>query len=174
MKKTIVGTCVEISEARGWTAFSIDAGSQYPVKLSTKLAKLIEQARAVGGVEAAWTFEETESEKINEHTGKPYINRYLDGVRLGDGAEADDGGAAPPETRESTAPKQHTTPLSGGEKDRAITRMACLRSAAQTLQGTHTTTEGDLDEDLTIGVRVLELATRYERWVYRDIDDIPF
>lgn len=171
-KLTLVGRCVEISEKSGWTTFHIDGGGQWPVKLSTKLEKLVAAGRAAGQAEAAWTYTEKESDKLNEHTGKPFVNRYLDGVRPPDDMDADDdgGGAAPQETRENTAPKQHTAALQGGEKDRAITRMACLRSAAQTLQGTH----GPEDEDLAIGVRVLELATRYERWVLRDIEDIPF
>jgi hypothetical protein len=163
-KLTIVGRCTEISEKSGWTTFSIDAGGQWPVKLSTKLEKLVAAGRGVGQQDAAWTYTEKESDKVNEHTGRPFVNRYLDGVEL-----PGEGGAAPAETPTDAAPKQHTTPLQGGEKDRAITRMACLRSAAQTLQGTH----GDL-EDLAVGVRVLELAERYERWVYRDIEDIPF
>lgn len=179
MKKTVVGTCVEISEARGWTAFSIDAGSQYPIKLSTKLPKVIEQARAVGSQEAAWVFDETESDKINENTGKPYINRRLEGVRSADDEEmaADDGGGADEfvvSTRENAAPlvpkaTAKFPPLMGGEKDRTIARMNALSNAVQTLDGKH----GDAD-DLVVGVRVLELASRYERWVYRDIEEIQF
>ncbi len=58
--KTIGGKCEEISEKNGWTSFAINVGSQYPVRLSTKLPALIEQGRAVGNEYALWTFKESQ------------------------------------------------------------------------------------------------------------------
>src|SRR3972149_4596723 len=97
MSATVVGTCAGITEKpTGWTEFEITVpGKQYPVKLATKEQPLVELARATHGSVATWTYNEVESEKINEHTGKPYINRYLEGVTAGGPAGA---ARAPPKT----------------------------------------------------------------------------
>jgi len=150
--KTLTGICTEIAQKPGseWVEFHVDGGGQYPVRLSTKLQPLIELGRAVGQNLATWTFKEHESEKINEKSGKPFLNRYLEGVEIG-GAP----GKADP----------HHAPLVAGDKDRAITRMACLRTATAIVTG------------LTLEDRALEtmkVAERFEVWVYRDIDDPPF
>lgn len=157
--KQAVGSCQEISEKSGWTTFSVDVGSQYPLRLATKKTEVIEAARAVGTALTTWTYVEKESEKINEHTGKPYINRYLEGVS---GALPD----TPASSGSSTPTEQPRTGLTGADKDRAITRMACLKAAADTIDrsAAHDDRGGD----------VIELAARYETWVYRDITDLPF
>ena len=158
-KKTIVGSCGEISEKNGWTTFHIDVGSQYPIRLATKLEKLIGAGREAGGEQTTWTYTEQESEKINEHTGKPYVNRYLDGV----------GGPTPTEAT-APDPAQHRTPLHGADKDRAITRMSCLKSAAVTFSGA----DFKVGEEKDLATLVIGAATRYETWVMRDIEDLPF
>lgn len=82
---TIVGTLDGITEkTNGWFELSILApGKQYPVKLATKRSEIVDAARGIGSDVATWTYKESESDKINEHTGKPFINRYLEGVEAG-------------------------------------------------------------------------------------------
>lgn len=76
-------------------------------------------------------------------------------------AAANGGSAAPIET--------HHKPVIGGDKDRAITRMACLKAAAIII-GPYGAKANS--EDLAL--EVMKAAQRFETWVYRDIDDIPF
>jgi len=122
----VVGTCQGITEKpSGWTEFEIAVpGKQYPVRLATKAQPLVELARALAGGVGTWTYNEVESEKINEHTGKPYLNRYLEGVEPGAAPAASVG-----------SPESHHEPIHFADKDRAITRMAVLKAAAQVYAG---------------------------------------
>ena len=81
--KQIEGVCEEISEKNGWTAFAINVGSQYPVRLSTKLPALIEKGRAVGQQHAVWTFKESQGGENPNKPGTFYTNRYFDDVEVG-------------------------------------------------------------------------------------------
>lgn len=81
--KQIEGVCTEISEKNGWTAFAIDIGSQYPVRLSTKLPALIEKGRAVGQQRAVWTFKESQGKENPNKPGTFFTNRYFDSVEVG-------------------------------------------------------------------------------------------
>jgi len=161
MSETIVGTCAGITEKpTGWTEFEITVpGKQYPVKLATKEQPLVELARATHGSVATWTYNEVESEKINEHTGKPYLNRYLEGVEPG---------AAP--AASAGSPESHHEPIHFADKDRAITRMACLKAAAVVIAAEQQA--GANREDSAL--ETMKAADRFERWVYRDIDPVPF
>ena len=166
MSATIVGTCAGITEKpTGWTEFEITVpGKQYPVKLATKEQPLVELARATHGSVATWTYNEVESEKINEHTGKPYINRYLEGVTAGAAYAVG-----------MTGPEPAHKPIPPGDKDRAITRMACLKAAAMIYQGL--ALPGDEEGPMRwtdAPLEVMKAADRFERWVYRDIDPPPF
>ena len=161
--KTITGVCSEISERGEWTTFHIDGGGQYPVKLATKLSPLIELGRATSksGELATWTYSERESEKINEHTGKPFLNRYLEKVEVGGSADPT------PEADEPAAKAgPHHSPLIAGDKDRAITRMACLKAAAEIISQTPSSDDPALE--------TMKAAARFETWVYRDLDEPPF
>lgn len=60
-------------------------------------------------------------------------------------------------------------PVTGGDKDRAIARMACLKAAAE-LVASHQAVRPSEDSALA----VMKAAQRFETWVYRDIDDAPF
>lgn len=172
-QKTVFGICTEIRERSGWITFHIDvAGLKYPVKLVTKKTEVVEAARAVGQSPSTWTYNEVESETVNEHTGKPYIKRYLESVELG-------GSGSPPPagtsygSSASTTNEPPRTGLTGADKDRAITRMACLKAAAQTLgyeAGKYMKEPDGWDP----AFEVMKIAQRYEQWVYRDITDVPF
>ncbi len=162
---TVTGVCKEISERSGWQTFHIDSGGQWPTKLATKKESVIADARGAGSELAVWTYTEVESDRINEHTGKPYVNKYLESVEVG-------GTAAPSETPRPQAQAASSTtthtPYAQGDKDRAITRMAVLKAAAEVCASM----EFAPGED--IGSEVISLAHRFEVWVNRDIDEIPF
>jgi hypothetical protein len=148
--KTIVGTCGEISEKSGWTAFHVNVpGSNYPYRLNTKLPAIIDKGRAVGSAVATWTFKEQVSEKINDNTGKPYTNRYLNDVEAGAHAPAAGQG-----------PGTHDA-LAAGDRERSIVRQSSLKAASELYAGT-----GDV-------AGVIAAATRFEVWVYRDLDELP-
>lgn len=173
MSEAITGTCTEISERSGWHTFHIDKGSQYPVKLATKKEEVIAAAREAGGHLAVWTYNEVESDKINEHTGKPFVNRYLESVEVG--------GTMPPQaSAPSSTPVSQTVatspssvashaPLPPGDKDRAITRMAVLKAAAEACCSGMDYAPGE-----DVAAVVISVAARFETWVYRDVDDVPF
>jgi hypothetical protein len=138
--------------------FHVDTGGKYPVRLSTKLQPLIELGRAVGQNLATWTYNEVESEKINEKSGKPYVNRYLESVEIG-------GKAA-----ESDSPTPGA-PMRPDVKERAIVRQTCLKAAAATVGPS---VAALYPEATDVGLEVMRLAQRFETWVYRDIDPPPF
>lgn len=77
-------------EDRGeWRQFEIVVeGKQYPYKLSTKKTEVIEAMMAVRDEEATFYGAEQESDKINERSGKPYMNRYLNDVIAGTTGQA--------------------------------------------------------------------------------------
>lgn len=105
--KQIEGVCEEISEKNGWTAFAINVGAQYPIRLSTKLPALIEQGRAAGQQRAVWTFKETQGGENPNKPGTFYTNRYFDSVEVGGTAAPQatptrsSGASTPDETRGS-------------------------------------------------------------------------
>lgn len=152
MSETIVGTLDAVTEKGDWTTFEINVGSQYPVRLSTKVAELIELGRAAKGQEMEWTFTATEG-NINPKSGKPYINRYFEGVAPV--SENHRNATASP----TTAPREYTPDL----KDRMIVRQTCLKAAGELFSG-----KGNVIPD------VIDAAMRFETWVYRDIDPVPF
>jgi hypothetical protein len=79
---TVVGRCKEITEKSGWTQFSIDVGTKYPVRISTKLPDLIAEGRAVGENEAIWKYKESQGNENQNKPGTYYTNRYFSGVEL--------------------------------------------------------------------------------------------
>lgn len=171
--KQVTGICQEISERGEWSTFHIDVGTQYPVKLSTKQSAVIELARAAAKAKqlAVWTYAEQESEKVNPNSGKPYVNRYLNKVEVGgseDPSVYEDGS----EPGAPAKPPYNFSPLLGGDKDRAITRMSCLRTAVELHGPLNPAAEAEDVEPLLQSV--IAVAARLEQWVYRDLDDLPF
>lgn len=118
-KKQIQGKCDEISEKNGWTQFSIDVGTKYPVRLSTKLPALVEQGRAAGSNDAVWSYTETQGGENPNKPGTYYTNRYLEGVEVG--------GTADP----AAAPSSPSPSRNGGGRpastDRSIERQVILK-----------------------------------------------
>lgn len=172
--KTIVGVCEEVSEKNGWTAFHINVGTQYPVKLSTKVAAIIEAARAVGSDTASWTFKESQGSENPNRPGTFYMNRYLDRVEVGDATAVADSGSVP-----QRAPEGTHAPLPIGDRERSIVRQACLKAAATVYAGKGADERGEATDPLpvwqdeTVTLTIMA-ATRFENWVMRDIDDVPF
>jgi hypothetical protein len=69
---------------KGWRSFFIEIeGRQYPVKMSTKKAEIIEKAMAVRDLQATFIGSEKDSDTINPHTSQPYKDRYLNDVKEG-------------------------------------------------------------------------------------------
>jgi len=176
VSKTIVGVCEEITERNGWHTFSINVGTQYPERLSTKLPALIEQARAVGSETATWTFKQSQGKENPNRPGTYYQNKYLDGVEVGVSEQ-------PTASGSQTRPAESAhAPVAIGDKERAITRMACLKAAAELYAGQgqpfppedyNLTGDAPVYSDPVV-LAVLQAANRFERDVYRDIDEIPF
>jgi hypothetical protein len=72
-------------EERGeWRQFEVDVpGKQWPLRLATKRPELIAAMMELRDKDATFNFTEKESEKLNEKTGKPYVNRYLNNASSG-------------------------------------------------------------------------------------------
>ncbi len=164
-KKQAQGVCEEISEKNGWVNFSINVGSTYPIRLSTKLPALVDQGRAAGQQPAVWTYTESQGGENPNKPGTFYMNRRLEGVEVG-------GTAAPSETprpqTQTTSSEPAHQPYKQGDKDRAITRMAVLKAAAEMCA------RNEWQENEDPAGTAIAMAERFERWVYRDVSDIPF
>lgn len=189
--KTITGRCEEVSEKNGWTAFAIDVGTQYPVRLSTKLDPLIELGRAAskdGGV-FDWTYKESQGGENPHKPGTFYTNRYLEAVAAaGEGPESSErvatpvaaprdsgiGTGHPPSTIKPAT--EGMTPEKWDAKERRDYRS---RAWAQTLGAfTHTIRTDESPED------VFARLQPFQRKVYEDVcgmfaydpdlNDVPF
>ena len=167
--KTVTGQCVEITEKNGWTSFSINVGTQYPVRLSTKVAAIIEAARAVGSELATWTYKESQGNENPNKPGTYYMNKYLDKVETG-GAAAENtaGGTAPAQQTATPVPVPHHDAIAPADRDRAIVRQSCLKAAASLLQGVAFESEFQ-----RVGAWI-SAANAAERHVYRNIDDSDY
>lgn len=88
----------------GWTDFKIlFTGRNNPTKISTNEDSLKDLVKEIpDGEIRTFTFKETEGAN-NPNTGRPYINRYLQGV-----AAADAGSAAPQGAGAATGPREYT------------------------------------------------------------------
>ncbi len=152
---TVVGTNGGIEEkATGWFEVKVNVpGKQYPVKLATKRSSLIDEVRALGTGVGTFHYKETESDRINERTQKPFINRYLESVEAGATAVAATGNAGG--TRGGNAD------VDWDEKDRRDFRS---RAWAQTLSAFEHTIKADEDP-----VLVYNRLRPFQRLVYLDV-----
>jgi hypothetical protein len=65
----------------GWVRFHIsEPNRQYPTKVDTKKPETIQQAMSLMGQPVVVQIREQESTQINPHNGRPYVNRYLNGI----------------------------------------------------------------------------------------------
>lgn len=179
--KVATGACAEISERGDWTTFHVDTGGQYPVKLATKKQEIVELGRAASksGEAFDWSYNEVESEKINEHTGKPFINRYLEAVAPAGSAPKPTGGSGQaPGTPARQNAVDAMTKEEWARKDSAIHKMACIKTAADALKHT-IPSEPDSEALNQFNARVLHLALAWHRSVLAERDDptgedVPF
>ena len=162
------GVCEEVSEKNGWTAFHINIGTQWPVKLSTKLPALIEKGRAVGNQHATWHAKESQGGENPNKPGTYYTNRYFQDVVVGEAAESPAGGNPP--TRSTEAVHQ---PLPIGDRERGIIRQTCLKAAGALFSGQGNKETIDDNGRDTVS-ELIAAAARMETWIMRDIEDPPF
>ncbi len=162
--ETVVGVLDGITEKpSGWTEIQVRVdGWQYPVKMATKLQPLIELARAAGNEEMVWTFKKQESDQINQHSGKPYINRYFEKVEplsAVAASERSDATASPTRAARDGMSKEEWA-----RKDRAADLRACIAIAAGALQ--HTMKSEPEDADLNeFTRRVLFVGRQFHNMV---------
>lgn len=80
--RTLQGVLAQVEvRQNGWHRFHVmEAGNQYPTKLDTKKPETINAAMALMGQPIAAQIREQESNSINPHSGRPYINRYLNEI----------------------------------------------------------------------------------------------
>lgn len=175
MSETIVGTLDAVTEKGDWTTFEINVGTQYPIRLSTKMPELIELGRAAKGQEMEWTFNAVEG-NVNPKSGKPYINRYFEGVApVGTNPN---GSVATPDTAAPALVKTSNDVMTKDEwarKDRAADLRACIAIAAGALQ--HTVKSEPTNDDLSeFAQRTLFVARQFHNVVTfeRAGEDVPF
>jgi hypothetical protein len=122
VRKQVTGKCtgLEVSES-GWSKFLIDIGTQYPIKLETKLPKLVDEARAmIGGPETVWTFDESDGAPNPNRPGTNYKNRRLHAI----GGQID---PALAQQSQGAAPGQ-TPPSASGARDESIERQVIVKA----------------------------------------------
>lgn len=185
MSETIVGTLDAVTEKGDWTTFEINVGSQYPVRLSTKVPELIELGRAAKGQPMEWTFNAVEG-NINPKSGKPYINRYFEGVAPIDPSKPASSVATPAAGAKAASGYTPNTGNSASDgmtkeewarKDSAIHRMAATKAAADALK--HTVPADPTPEDLHRFIDRVKTVS-YQWWKQADAvregddSDVPF
>ncbi len=162
--KQAKGICTEISEKGDWTTFHIDTGGQWPVKLSTKLEALVAQGREAKNAEAVWTYKESEGGDNPHKPGTKFKNRWLTSVEVGGDVTI---AYSQPVNAGGNASAHQA--MQAGDKDRAITRMTCLKAAADLYSAGRMSKDDEGDPPLG----VMKAAARFETWIYRDISDTP-
>lgn len=122
VRKQAKGVCNEISEKNGWTTFHVDVGRTYPLRLQTKIEKLIEQGRAAKQNEAIWSFDESQGAENPSKPGTHYINRRFAGVEVG--------GELDPALASASAPASSGTGHVRSEDERASIELQTVVKAA--------------------------------------------
>lgn len=81
----------------GWFRFTVqEPGRQYPIRVDTKKADVVEQAKALMGQSVKITYGEQQSENINPNNNQPYTNRYLNQIAMAGAGDVSTQEAAPP------------------------------------------------------------------------------
>jgi hypothetical protein len=164
-QEVIVGTIAGIIQkgVDKWQVAVMPEGSQYAKNLWTKspttvgeLSALIGQKRYFLCNASHWTRQD----------GGSVRSLWLDTYSidpLGTAPVATAGPAATP----SAGPQPHHEVMHFADKDRVISRLSCLSTAAKVLDAIASEQIADP------GLEVIELAGRFELWTYRDIDPLP-
>ena len=157
-EKTEVGKLAGIEEKdNGWFQLKIDvANLKYPVVVATKRESIVKDARELRGQICTWTITEKESDRINEKSGKPYINRYLESV--------EEGGVVSSNGRSSSTAGGNGEEMTKAEWDAKERRSFMSRTWAQTLATFEHTIAVDDDPIL-----VFEKLRPFQRKLYADV-----
>lgn len=148
----------------GIRVFSVDTGGQWPLKVATKKDEIIAQGmEAIEWDAATVRYVESDSKNINENTGLPYKNRYVQSflpvtpAEAAAAAKGNGGGfmrARPPEERLS------------------IERQSALKTAFG--YGAFKFAQTKATEERTeLELYLFGLATRLEAHVARSAEDTP-
>jgi hypothetical protein len=174
--RIIVGQLAGVEQRNGgFVRFSIaEQGNQYPTTCDTRQPEMIGQAMSLMGQVVTVEIREQTSTKINERSGKPYVNRYLNKIALGVGTltapvpqqQASQAPAqqqfVPAPQQPPQAPQQAFTPQPGQPssweqtKDLKISRIAASKNACAMLAA------GLVPEDLN---NIEGLVALSESWV---------
>ena len=144
VRRQAVGVLSQVEPRQGgWMRFHIsEQGRQYPTKVDTSLPQLIQQMMALLGQPVTVEYTESDSETINQRTGKPFVNRRLEAVAPGGQLAPVVMPQAPqpamPVQAPQQAPVQQETPqvqpgIMGLEKDLNICRQCASKVVGQML-----------------------------------------
>lgn len=115
----------------GWTA--VDLGDAAPKGISTKKDDVAAAVKELVGQTVTISYTESESNKTNEKTGKPYVNRWLNSVVPSQPVQAQPAQApAPAAAQASSSPPAAAGPVS---TDVSIVRQVSWKVAGALLQG---------------------------------------
>ncbi len=161
---TIEGTLIK-KEGTWQVLVKPDGGGTFTKNLWTKSAETVEAMDRLKGEHRAFACSVSH---WTNNDGKPMRSLWLESVQDGAGAVSSRTPITQAEVTQAQATPAGGTPthkpIQAGEKDRAITRMACLKAASQIVSS--------VDEDPAL--TVMKAAARFEQWIYRDIDEVPF
>lgn len=108
-----------------WYRFSIHQdGDQYPIKVDTKKAEIVNATLALINQTVTCWINEKVSDRINENSGKPFINRYLNQIAPGVVAAATPSTVTQPQAQPAAQPATHTTTQVGAQVDQSLLNAA--------------------------------------------------
>jgi len=180
VRKQAVGVLSQVEPRQGgWMRFHVmEQGRQYPVKVDTSLPQLIQQMMALLGQPVSVEYTESDSETINQRTGKPFVNRRLEAVAPGGGQVQPQQQMQPqqqyaPQEQPQTPPQQQAPAqpqvqpgIMGLEKDLNICRQCASKVVGQMLLA------GMIPEEQQNMVGLVEVA---EAWMsYYMYGPLPF
>lgn len=150
----------------GMRVFSVDTGGQWPLKVATKKEDIIAQGlEALEWDAATVRYTESDSKNINEHTGEPFKNRYVQSFLPQTPAEAK---AAAEAAKQGGGFMRARPP----EERLSIERQSALKTAfgfgAYKLAQCKTS-----EERAELELYLFGLATRLEAHVARPAEDTP-
>lgn len=159
---TIKGVIVKGTDK--WQVEVQPDGSEYTKKLWTKDAELVAAIPPKIGQAGAFV---CNASYWTNNEGKQVRSLWISGEA--DGSESTSRVATPaaaPQSQGKAAVREYAPDL----KDRMIVRQTALKAAAEIVGPRASTT---IDPDYDAALETMRAAGRFERWVYRDIDDPP-
>ena len=134
------GKLTGYSSSNGWTTIELEGA---PKGISTKKKDIVDKIRELEGqmVTASWSESDAKDRdgnpKINDNTGRPYVNRWLNEVLPAANVQAQDPApAVTPAAPDHAAAASPATAGPGYSKDVSIVRQVAWKAAAQLFSGT--------------------------------------